>query len=67
MSNGGKTTQSGLSFEEALNLQVLEGNPLDAEQVAMFAMFEREGYSDEQRRKYLVDRALNRARAPAAE
>jgi hypothetical protein len=28
---------------EATNLQAIEGNPLDAEDIAMFEMFEREG------------------------
>jgi hypothetical protein len=28
---------------EAMHLQVIEGNPLDAEDIAMFEMFEREG------------------------
>jgi hypothetical protein len=28
---------------EAMNLQEIEGNPLDAEDIAMFEMFEREG------------------------
>ena len=33
---------------EGMNLQVIEGNPLDAKDVAMFEMFEHEGWSDEQ-------------------
>ena len=43
-----------------MNLQAIEGNPLDAEDVAMFKMFEREGWSDEQCRAYIL------ARVPAA-
>lgn len=42
---------------EGMNLQVIEGNPLDAEDVAMFEMFEREGWSDEQCRAYILARA----------
>jgi hypothetical protein len=38
---------------EAMNLQAIEGNPLDAEDVAMF---EREGWSDEQCRTYIIAR-----------
>ncbi len=45
---------------EAMNLQAIELNPLDAEDVAMFEMFEREGWSDEQCRSYIL------ARVPAA-
>lgn len=47
---------------EAMHLQQIEGNPLDAEQVAMFEMFEREGWSHERCLQYL----LNRARGSAA-
>ena len=39
---------------EAMNLQAIEGNPLDAEDVAMFEMFEREGWSHERRRAYIL-------------
>jgi hypothetical protein len=41
---------------EAMNLQAIEGNPLDAADVAMFEMFEREGWSDEQCRAYILAR-----------
>ena len=30
---------------EAMNLQAIKGNPLDAEDIAMFEMFEREGWT----------------------
>lgn len=46
---------------EAIRLQEIEGNPLDEEQIAMFDMFEREGWSDAQRLAYLRERALRRA------
>ena len=39
---------------DAMNLQVIERNPLDADDVAMFEMFEREGWSDEQCRAYIL-------------
>jgi hypothetical protein len=51
---------------EGMRLQEIEGNPLDAEQVAMFEMFEREGWSHERRRAHLLERA-KRVRAPATE
>ena len=46
---------------EAMNLQEIEGNPLDAEDIAMFEMFEREGWTAEQRRAHI--NALARALA----
>jgi hypothetical protein len=45
---------------EAMNLQAIEGNPFDAEDIAMFEMFEREGWDDERCRAYIL------ARKPAA-
>ena len=45
---------------EAMNLQAIEGNPFDADDITMFEMFEREGWSDEQCRAYIL------ARAPAS-
>jgi hypothetical protein len=39
---------------EAMNLQAIEGNPLDAEDVAMFEMFEREGWTHEQRHAHIT-------------
>jgi hypothetical protein len=38
----------------AMRLQEIEGNALSADQVAMFEMFEREGWSDEQCRAYIL-------------
>ena len=42
---------------EAMNLQVIEGNPLDADDIAMFEMFEREGWSHERCRAYIIAQA----------
>ena len=42
---------------EAMNLQAIEGNPLDADDIAMFEMFEREGWSNERCRAYILERA----------
>ncbi len=47
----------------AARLQEIEGNPLDAADLAMFEMFEREGWSHERRRAYILARAAK----PAAE
>lgn len=40
-------------FAEAANLHAIEGQPLSAEQIAMFDMFEREGWSEEQCLAYI--------------
>ncbi|AMN39203.1 hypothetical protein [Rhodoplanes sp. Z2-YC6860] len=42
---------------EAMNLQAIEGNPLDAEDVAMFEMFEREGWTHERCIAYILEQA----------
>jgi hypothetical protein len=42
---------------EAMHLQVIEGNPLDEEQIKMFEMFEREAWSFERREAYILARA----------
>jgi hypothetical protein len=42
----------------AAQLQAIEGNPLDAEQAAMFEMFERECWPHERRRAYMRTRYL---------
>jgi hypothetical protein len=49
---------------EAAHLQAIEGNPLDAEQMAMFEMFDREGWSEERQLAFILRRA--RAEAPDA-
>jgi hypothetical protein len=38
---------------EAAHLQAIEGNPLDADDLAMFEMFDREGYTIEQQLDYV--------------
>ncbi len=59
-----KTAQNsaggGISLKEAMHLQALEGNPLDAEQVAMFEMFERENWPEEKRLSHIRQRAAAR-------
>ncbi len=41
---------------EAINLQVIEGNPLSADEIAMLEMFEREGWSPERCRAHIIRR-----------
>ena len=42
---------------EAMKLQEIEGNPLTAEDVAMFEMFERERWPHERCLAYILDEA----------
>jgi hypothetical protein len=42
----------------AMHLQEIEGNPLSAEDIAMFEMFEREAWTHERRRAYILAQAL---------
>lgn len=48
---------AGLRLAEARLLQEIEGNPLSADQLAMFHMFEREAWTHEQRRAYILAKA----------
>jgi hypothetical protein len=40
----------------AMRLQEIEGNPLSADEIAMFEMFERERWTHSRRRAYILDR-----------
>lgn len=55
------------NLREAKHLQALEGNPLDAEQEAMFDEMVREGLSDEECLARITERAMQRAGISAAE
>jgi hypothetical protein len=52
---------------EAMRLQEIEGNPLDAEDIAMFEMFEREAWPHERCLEYLRERTRKRLKRAAAE
>ena len=69
MNNKNKTALGQLSkaVQTAAQLQEIENNPLDADDIAMFAMFERKGWSNKQRRAYILKQAKTEALAPAAE
>ena len=47
---------------EAAHLQLIEGNPFDAEDIAMFEMFDREGFSTEQQLAYVHEDLKRRMR-----
>ena len=61
---GGAT--SGL-LAEAAHLQAIERNPLTAEEIAMFEMFEREGWPPERCRAHILRHVGDRGRIAAAE
>jgi len=52
---------------EAMRLHEIEGNPLDAEDIAMFEMFERERWSHERCIAYIKEQARQYAAPQAAE
>jgi len=49
------STKRGQILREAIHLQAMENNPLDAEDIAMFEMFEREGWSPAKRHAYILE------------
>ena len=52
---------------DAMHLQAIESNPLDAEDIAMFEMFEREGWSHSRCRAYILEQAQKGSSLDAAE
>jgi hypothetical protein len=48
---------------EAMHMQTIEGNPLDEQDIAMFEMFEREGWDHERCRAYIIAEVLAAAAA----
>jgi hypothetical protein len=52
---------------EMQHLQAIEGNPLTPEEIAMFEMFEREGWSFERRRAHIAALFERPAESDAAE
>jgi hypothetical protein len=50
----------------AMRLQEIESNPLDDEDLALFEMFEREGWSQERRLEYLRQWARRTGATPNA-
>lgn len=62
-----KNAASGDRLRVAAHLHEIEGNPLDQEQIAMFEMFEREGWSDDRILAHLRARAAATRGAQAAE
>jgi len=69
MSDQVKTSlmQLSESVRVAAHLQHIEGNPLNADDVALFEMLEREGWTHEQCLAYLRKHVRSDKFAPAAE
>jgi hypothetical protein len=63
MDDGDTTRQRA---REAAHLQLIEANPFDADDIAMFEMFDREGFSPEQRRAYITTQSRKRTAGKAA-
>ncbi len=57
--------KNDLTLSEAMHLQAIEGNPLDATDIAMFEMFERKGWSKEKRIAYIKEQATATVFEPA--
>lgn len=51
----------------AMHLQKIESNPLSDDQIEMFEMFEREGWSHDRRLAYVLERAKAGSAISAAE
>ena len=66
-SSSAATVAANGRLTEAAHLQAIEGNPLTAEEIAMFQMFEREGWSPERRRAHIARRIGDRGRVAAVE
>ncbi|MEC8195342.1 MAG: hypothetical protein VX228_03240 [Pseudomonadota bacterium] len=49
--------ENELKSREAGHLQALESNPFDADDLAMFEMFERKGFTPEQCRAFIIAQA----------
>ncbi|MBM1556231.1 hypothetical protein JQV19_06155 [Sulfitobacter mediterraneus] len=52
-----KTLETKQKLAEAMHLQAVESNPLDAADMALFEQFERDGLSPEQRRAHILAQA----------
>jgi hypothetical protein len=51
-----KQAREAHRMREAIHLQEIEGNPFTAEDFELLEMFEREGWSTDQCRAYILDR-----------
>jgi hypothetical protein len=57
----GETVRARELRLEAVHLQAIEDNPLDADDIAMFEMFEREHWPHDRRIAHIIERAKARS------
>lgn len=67
MEKNDENTGAALSVENAKHLQAIEDNPLLPDEIEMFAMFERENWSDDRRRSFILEELRRSGRPTAAE
>jgi len=67
METNGNRLSENSTLEDAKHLQVIENNPLSVDEVAMFEMFERENWSADRRRTYILDKIRKSGETTAAE
>ena len=65
--SGRKGSATTRRLVEVAHLQAIEGNPLSPDELAMFGMFEREGWSPKKRRAHIARRFRGHGRVAAAE
>ena len=66
-SGSAQTVAANGRLAEAAHLQAIEDNPLSAEELAMFEMFEREGWTPDRRRAHIARLVNGRGHDAAAE
>lgn len=67
MDTNSNNSSNKASLEEAQHLQMIERNPLSAEDVAMFEMFKRKEWPAERRRAYIIEKFRKFGKTTAAE
>ncbi len=66
-SNSAASAAADQLLAEAVHFHAIEGKLLTAEEIAMFEMFQREGWPPERRRSHVLRRIEDRGRVAAAE
>ena len=64
--NGNRLSEKS-ALEDAKHLHLIENNPLSVEETAMFEMFERENWSADRRRAYILGKIQKSGETTAAE
>ncbi len=61
-----KHAELGQELREAITLHEIEDNPLTSEEIEMFAMFKREGWSVEMCREYILEQLAQNSKTKLA-